>query len=983
MEIAGENMKKKRLYRQWNIKTGIMTALALAVLIFCFSMMHNINQQMNKSATSNLLNTTKVIEGNIENYIEKDFESLHVLGEMYKSGVYLDSDDLAVIYETMGFEWVGISLEQKDGAETGTGIYNTIQAADMPWYDQWKAGEQGYSDAYYGESGRIQTTLWTPIYENDELIATVFGDVLLNKYYSANVFTFYEGEGRTYLFDGEDGEWILKSLGKDGVANRQEDMYSLLLASGNKAENVENFRNAVSGKQTGTAISIFNGEESYVCFMPLATSDDWYVATVIAKDVLLKESTQVQRMIQIIFIAFCVGLFILVIAFVRWQIRQTKMKEANYREALFANISSNIDSAFLIYEKVARRTVFVSDNVKRVLGLEREWLSEDAGNLFDWCNIDQADSERQAFLDGTLDKAAVREVCIENEMGVKSRYIRVELIPADLGQEIVVLTDITKDKDIQSSLVEAMQHAEAGNKAKNEFLSAMSHDIRTPMNGIIGMTAIAAANLDDKNRVKDCLSKINDASAHLLHLINEVLDMSRIESGKMQLLEEPFNLPQTLQEVLSMNYPGIKQKSQVIEVHIHSLEHEQVIGDTLRLQRIITNLLSNAIKYTPDGGSIEVFLREKSSVIKGYGRYEIIVRDNGIGMSQEFLEKLFLPFEREEDVQIKKIQGTGLGMSIVKNIVTLMMGDIKVESEKNKGTAFQVTVNLKLDESQNISDEVLDKLPVLVVDDDDVTCETVVKMLSDIGMTGEWAQSGEAAIEKVAERHRGSDDYLAVILDWKMPEMDGVETARRIRAEIDSKVPIIILTAYDWSEIEKEGREAGVDDFMSKPIYKSKLRQKMLTLVEESDTSQELAGQSSYGQLPAGKRVLLAEDNQLNREIAVEILNMAGLEVDTAEDGAEAVTCFAESEPGTYDIILMDIQMPKMNGYEATEAIRKMDRADSRKIPIVAMTADAFVQDVQAAYVSGMNEHISKPISVEYLMQVLRRFLSDSGSGIE
>lgn len=959
-------MKKTKWNNYSYFITYIVAAVMIAVtLLFCFFMISSINQRMNESATSNLLNTTQVIENNLQNYIEKDFELLNVAGELYKSGIGTEDERFNAFCKTMEFEWVGISANP------------VADMSQKSWYGEWKEGEAGYSKVYYGDSGRLQTTLWLPVYEDNDCIGTVFGDVLLTKYYSANTFTFYEGAGRTYLFDGTDGNWILKSLGTDGLIRKQEDIYSLLIGSGNEAAGVQAFRQAIESGKTGTVVFDFNGETSYICFMPLASSPDWYVATVIARDVLLRESTQVRRMIQLMFLVFCGTIFSAAIVLIKGQNRQTKLREADYREALFTNVFSNVDSVFLIYDKGKKETAFVSDNVKRILGLKRQMLKTDAEMLFDWCGIEPGDSLRQAFFEGTLDKSVSREVCVQNEVGLKSRFMRLELIPADMGQEIAILTDVTLDKDIQNSLREAMRRAESASQAKNDFLSAMSHDLRTPMNGVIGMTAIAASHLDDKDRVKDCLNKINTASAHLLNLINEVLDMSRMENGKMELAEEPFNLGQLIQEVLSMNLLGIRQKNHAIQVHIHSMEHEQVVGDPVRMQRVTANLLSNAIKYTPEGGSISIALKEKPPEIKGYGCYELIVKDNGIGMSAEFQKKVFLPFEREDDVKFRKIQGTGLGMSIVQNIVSLMMGRIEVESAKNQGTTFCVTVNLKLDEYKYTPSEKLDNLPVLVVDDDMTICETVTNMLFDIGMTGEWANDGRMAVGMVSDRHHRGADYLAVLLDWKMPDMDGLETARRIRAEVGNTVPVIILTAYDWSEIETEALEAGVDEFMSKPIYKTKLMQKMLTLVDKPAEAPALPEKISGKGIPEGKRVLVVEDNPLNQEIAVEILNMLKLETVTAEDGMEAVEIFARSAPGFFDLILMDIQMPRMNGYEATRTIRAMERADGKTIPILAMTADAFAKDIQLANAVGMNEHVTKPISIENLIRMLGRFLAE------
>lgn len=971
-----------RIKPQRSIRTFMLYGAAIlvlaAALLFCLSTVKKINRRMNESAISNLLNTTQVIADTLEGAIEKDYESLKVVGDIYISQGNPEIEQLLVFCETMGLDWIGIVDDRGTGMDC---FGNRYKLSDYPEALEWNLLEEGYSNAYIGQkSGRLQITLWAPVYKDGEYFGAVLGNVILSQYYSANVFTFYNGEGRTYLFNGSDGTWILKSLGTDGTSARQEDIYSLLEASGNKTEDIRVFRETVEARKPGAAVLNFNGEQSYLCFLPLPSSPDWYVTAVVAKDALLRESSAVQRMIELVLSILIVTLVSAAAAFAFWRVRKTRTEEAYYREALFSNISANLDSAFLIYDRSGRKTAFVSDNMKRLLGLDPKWISGGAGRLFNWCKIPAEDPQRIAFLDGTLDKPSVREVCVENELGENTRSIRLELIPADLGQELAVLTDVTKDKDMQESLIDAMERAEAASNAKNDFLSAMSHDLRTPINGVVGMTAIAAAHLDDKKRVLECLTKINDSTSQLLSLINEVLDMSQIESGKIELTSEPFNLAELLQNVLSMNYPGIQEKNHTVKVHIHLMEHEEVIGDPTRLTRITANLISNAIKYTPSGGIIKLTLRERKSMLQGYGCYELSVQDNGIGISREFQEKLFEPFEREEDVRISRIQGTGLGLSIVKNIVDLMMGNIKVESEKGKGTTFRVTINLRLDEGKTEDNSHLAGLPVLVVDDDAVVCESVTAILCNIGMNGEWVDSGDKAVKLVAARHQESNDYMAVILDWKMPDMDGVETTRRIRAEVGPDVPIIILTAYEWGEIEAEAREAGVDAFLSKPIYKVKLLQKM-TEITSGNLKQIEAPASLHSKcILSGKRVLLAEDNELNKEIAVELLRMLGVEADCAENGSEVVKLFAAKAPGTYDLILMDIQMPIMNGYEAARMIRGLDRPDGRTVPIVAMTADAFKKDEQAAYEAGMNEHLTKPISTDRLGQVLTRFLSDSAN---
>lgn len=968
-------MQRKR-HRKTILAAGAILLTLCAALSLGLSMMRSVNRRMNESATTNLSNTTQVIADTLEMTIQRDYDSLDVVGAVYRLEGRPETKALMAFRDTAGLDWLGIVDASGNGTDC---LGNVFTLAEYTGAGDWDLREKGYSNAYIGmRSGRMQITLWVPVYQDGVYLGVVLGNVILAQYYSANIFTFYNGDGRTYLVDGADGAFLLRSFGTDGTAARQGDIYSLLENSGNSAEDIAAFKAAVERGSKGTAALRFNSVPCYLCFLPLPSSPNWYIVTVIARDALLRESSEVQRIIQWILMLLCIVLGLAALIFTYWLVRRTKSAEMQYREALFANLSANLDSAFLIYDKAARKTAFVSDNIHRLLGLDRAWLNEDAARLFDWCNFPVDDAHRLAFLNGVLEAPIVQEVCVENELGQNTRTVRLELIPADLGQALAVLTDITKDKDIQHSLIEAMERANAASIAKDNFLSAMSHDLRTPINGIAGMTAIAAAHLDDTDRVQTCLTKISESTLHLLGLVNEVLDMSQIESGRVALKSEPFNIAELLQEVLSVNYPGLQQKNHTVKVRISQVDHEKVIGDSARLTSIVTNLLSNAIKYTPDGGFIAVTLQEKTPILRDYGCYELTVQDNGMGISADFQQKLFEPFEREDDVRLERIQGTGLGMSIVKNLVDLMMGSIQVESEKGKGSTFRVTIQLRLDEHTEESTTHLAGLPVLVVDDDVDACKTTTEILCSIGMEGEWTDSGARAVQMVTQRNQQGDDYMAVLLDWKMPDMDGIETARQIRARLGPTVPIIILTAYDWGEIKAEALEAGVNAFLSKPIYKSKLLHKMTEITKGKLDASGMPHPLSSGEIPPGKRVLLAEDNALNAEITVELLRMMGIETDCTTDGAEVTERFANTAPGTYDLILMDIQMPKMDGYEAARAIRAMERPDAQTIPIVAMTADAFKRDRQSAYEAGMNEHLSKPISVDRLAFVMKQFLADT-----
>ena len=572
------------------------------------------------------------------------------------------------------------------------------------------------------------------------------------------------------------------------------------------------------------------------------------------------------------------------------------------------------------------------------------------------------------------------EYCSMDENTYKiASFIPLEWDGTKLVKALLASMDVSQEKkaEIEShkALKEAYRAAENASRAKTEFLSNMSHDIRTPMNAIVGLTAIAGANIESQDRVVECLGKITKSSRHLLGLINEVLDMARIESGRISLAEEDFRLPELVDNLLTLTKPAIDEHNHQLEVHVEHIEHEAVCGDSLRIQQVFVNLMSNAVKYTPDGGNITLTIKEKPNGFSELGCYEFSIEDNGIGMTPEFQKIMFEPFSRADDHRTTKVQGTGLGMAIARNIVNLMNGDIQVESAPNKGTKITVTVYLKLQENEKEQEKELLDLPVLVVDDDKTCCESTVATLQEIGIAGEWVLTGKEAVERCYARHETNSDYFAVILDWKMPEMDGIATARKIRERVGEDVTIIILTSFDFSEIEEEARAAGVNAFMAKPLFRSRLTATLRQFKSEKKEENarnylEDFAKENY----AGKRILLVEDNELNREIATEIIGMTGVTIDIAENGKIAVEKVMEAPEKWYDLIFMDIQMPIMNGYEATAAIRAL--AGSRgKVPIIAMTANAFAEDVQLAKNTGMNEHIAKPLDLNKLNDVLKQWL--------
>ena len=533
---------------------------------------------------------------------------------------------------------------------------------------------------------------------------------------------------------------------------------------------------------------------------------------------------------------------------------------------------------------------------------------------------------------------------------------------------------VRTQKKQEAALRDALVLAKHATRAKSTFLSNMSHDIRTPMNAIIGYTALAQTHIDEKESVKDYLAKIHTSSTHLLSLINEILDMSRIESGTVKLEENIVHIPDVLHDLRTMIHGQINAKQQHLYIDALDVINENVVTDKLRLNQVLLNIVSNAIKYTGSGGNIIIRVTEEPCSMKGYTTYKFSVRDNGKGMSPEFVEHVFDSFSRERSSTVSGVQGTGLGMSITKNIVDMMNGTITVESELGKGTEFVVTIDFKL------ADQSVDHTPIpelvgaraLVVDDDVNTCQSVSKMLREIKMRPEWSTSGREAVIRAKEAADFKEEYKAYIIDYLIPDMNGIETVRQIRKVISEEVPIIVLTAYDWADFEEEARAAGVTAFVAKPIFMSELKS---VLTKRSVEPEKVVPKEETKYDFSGKRVLLVEDNELNSEIAVAIFQELGMAVDAVADGTEAVDVMYKADEDRYDLIFMDIQMPRMDGYTATREIRTLKNNKKANIPIIAMTANAFDEDKKKAIEAGMNGHIAKPISIDEIGETMDKIL--------
>lgn len=657
---------------------------------------------------------------------------------------------------------------------------------------------------------------------------------------------------------------------------------------------------------------------------------------------------------------------------------------------IIAGLSRDYDFIALVDSQTGKMSVYKTDNAspEGICALVSKELYCDAVLSYSEYVSDK-DKERwfaEAKMDQVLEQLKDKKIYninVQTNSRGKEEYIRFSFTRASghKNEHQIVLakrkiTEIVEKEIKQRMLVEdALARAERANKAKSIFLSNMSHDIRTPMNAIIGFTTLATAHIDQKERVQEYLGKIMSSGNHLLSLINDVLDMSRIESGKITIEERPCSLPDILHELRNIMQADINAKQ--LELYIDTVDvfNEEIYCDRLRLNQVLLNLLSNAVKFTAAGGVVSMRIIEKAGAPEGYANFEFQIKDNGIGMSEGFISHIFEPFERERNSTISGIQGTGLGMAITKNIVDMMNGSIQVKSEQGIGTEFMVSLMFRL-QSEKKKPQVIPELKgcrALVVDDDFNTCDSVSGMLWQIGMRAEWTLSGREAVLRTRQAMKRNDAYCVYIIDWLMPDMNGIEVTRRIRKEAGDDVPVIILTAYDWSDIEKEAKEAGVTAFCSKPLFLSELRKCLESVIRPDAPSEESDRQEAVKS--RGGRILLAEDNEINQEIAVEILGEAGFSVEVAENGKIAVDMLEKSGPGYYQLVLMDVQMPVMNGYEATKAIRRLKNKELSSIPILAMTANAFEEDRQAAFECGMNDHIVKPIVIEDLLNTLGKWI--------
>lgn len=969
-------------------KITIQVALAIVLLfyviisLFFFLRENNVrivnqNQDYVKAvATQKAESVDIMLRGNLETIVAMS----RLYGRQLSSPEEVSVVDLRNLAD--GFRFDFVDFIDRSGEEISSqGV--VVDLSDREYFIAGMQGRSGFSVVADARTTHEKILIfYAPLHYQNEIIGVICGIYNESSIEELLSTTLFGNHARTYLCR-KNGEVLFSSGVEDVPENLLENMASNGRVDEDTLANINRAfeeKEVLSYEYKGTQVT------GNSCVAPLQVND-WVLVqnfpSAATSHMIDNSNAAGIRLEGRLLIAFLV--YVILLLWMNW----VDKRKLVFERRKFGNVVEGITRLF---------TRFI------VVDLENdsyEYLDKPLGDipvkgsyqdLVDSIATHFADEEGKAKFYQMINKEYIQssltedvpylqyeyQIMWEKELWENSSILCLERKNGVAKVVLLAIQDITKlkEEEIRSrqALKSAFEAAEEANRAKSDFLSRMSHDIRTPMNAIMGMTTVATMHMDDRDRLVDCLSKITISSQHLLALINDVLDMSKIESGKITLSEEPFNMAELIEGFLTIMRPQINGRNQELQVHISNIVHEDVLGDTLRLRQIFVNIMGNAVKFTPVGGRISLEIRELPSRVKEMGCYEFVFEDSGIGMEPEFIEQIFEPFSRSKNSESKKIEGTGLGMSIANNIAHMMNGGIKVESKLGEGSRFTVQVYLTLQNVEIEKVEELVGLRVLVVDDHKDACIATSELLNSLDMIADWVLSGEEAVEKVAAANREQNDYAALILDWKMPGKDGVETTREIRAQVGDAVPIIILSAYDWTEIEQEAREAGVNGFIEKPLFPSRLLHALNSVIRhQNDESIPMTQMENIDY--TGKRILLTEDNELNREIATELLEFIGIQVESAENGQVALDILAERPEYYYDLIFMDIQMPIKNGYETAKAIRGLGRKDLDEIPIVAMTADAFADDVARAKEAGMNDHVSKPIEIDKLTAALEKWL--------
>ena len=981
MDIKNHNKDRKRTVMGKRFRVAVFIAVFACIILLIFQYFGFVSKTVYEESVSHLTEVFHQSDNMLRELTDKNLTYLHMWGENLQNIPSEDEirDYIKKAQEDAGFvEFYFLSADGNYKVVTGNTGYLGLQENIEEEIRQGKdvianAAVPGKSQllvfATPKAHGIYQGFEYDAIaiaYENSDIV-----NVLDISVFNGNAQSFVVHPDGRVVVDHSSASWG-NVYNFFGFLREHSDM---------SEKEVNELLDKFKAGRTDAMLLNLDGRSYYLVYEK-SDIQDWMFLGLVQADIVNDSMNSLQRstILLVSAVVLCIAAFSISLVIQKSRINlKKKDTEILYRDELFQKLSMNVDDVFLMLDAKTYHADYVSPNVENLLGITVEQIRKDINILGKLHIAEQGDPEKNYLEE--IQVNGQREWDFEYvhlRTGEKRRFHNIAMGSEVNGKKkyILVMSDRTADWKMNQALSEAVRAAETANRAKSTFLSNMSHDIRTPMNAIIGFTTLAVSNIDDKKRVRDYLGKILSSSNHLLSLINDILDMSRIESGKIHLEETEVSLSDVLHDLKTIVSGQIYAKQLDLYMDAMDVTNEDVYCDKTRLNQVLLNLLSNAVKFTPAGGTISVRLKQFPGTVKDSGLYEIRVKDNGIGMSAEFVKKIFSPFERERTSTVSRTQGTGLGMAITKNIVDMMGGTIEVQTEQGKGTEFIVRLPFRIQFKQHHTEKIaeLEGLKALVVDDDFNTCDSVTKMLVRIGMRSEWTLSGKEAVLRARQSMELGDAFHAYIIDWRLPDMNGIEVTRQIRS-LGDDTPIIILTAYEWSDIEVKARAAGVTAFCAKPMFMSDIRDTLMIAIgqmqAETEDTRPLASGSDF----RGRCILLVEDNELNSEITVEILNGYGCQVDTAVNGAEAVKKIKNSKPGDYDLVLMDVQMPVMNGYEAARQIRALNDPALAGITILAMTANAFDEDKKKALECGMDGFLTKPIVIDELIGVLQKNL--------
>lgn len=939
-------------------------SFTIVIILMGFTII-NIKDKMDNNAIDLTQNLLDNMSDKIATYHEKDedfikqnstkFKNLNHAEIVHELNTIVEHHDyLNAIYLKDG---VGVDANGK-----------SITYEQLPYHD-FKTDEQAISPAINGPYG-----VWEMVYQmpcDDQ--AMLYVEIPFSHYSQGNDLTFYNKYGFAALIDASSKKIVLTSKTPNVIWNYMQDANELLSEVGFDEDTQKKIYENINNDESIIIKGNVQGEEVYLSLRAVEANAQWYLCGIIPVDVIQQESGLVLKMLVYVFIWMIVSLMIVLFLIGHEIYHNIKKEKKRYEKsqlenAIYTAIAEASDQFICLYDKTEGTLEKSFYNHAVLLGLEQDILMKQPMVFHELLDSFSPDLSKRIKRKEIIETCSYETNRI-NPMTHEKQYLRlivknISIVGKD--KYIFFIADISHDIMVQESLKMAALDAKQANQAKSDFLSKMSHEIRTPMNAIMGMSELALHNLDHPDKLKDYLRKITQSSTHLLGLINDILDLSKIESGKMALYEEKFILSDCISEVYNIISLQAENKHQSFHISSQNVIHDALYGDMLKLKQILINLLNNAVKYTPEQGHIDLIITEKQHTNEHLLQYEFQIIDDGIGMSKEFLNRIGQPFEQEKNQFYGKESGTGLGLSIVKNIVSIMGGVIDIKSELQQGTT--ICVQLAFKESENDFYKEKDQLAgmrVFLVDDDPFILNDVSVILNEFGIEVDTSLLGIEAFHQIEDAHHSEHPYDIIIIDRKLPDIDGVQLAQLIRERIGSKIPIVFITAYDYSEIEEKAYAVGVNDFIEKPLFKSRLYYALI-----ANKAQDM--KKDYDDaLLKDKHILLVEDNELNLEIAKELLEMKQVRVDVAHNGQEAVDIFNSQPPFTYDVILMDIQMPVMNGYEATSMIRQSKREDAICVPIIAMSANTYADDIQTCLNKGMNAHIAKPISLDGISKTI------------